>query len=60
MKLTCSEANEIIQNKNTVVFGTLIQLLDYIKDTYKDSATGDSTVVTLSYNRNNKNVSSNK
>ena len=30
-------ANETIKNKNTVVFGTLIQLLDYIKDTYKDS-----------------------
>lgn len=30
-------ANEVIKNKNTVVFGTLIQLLDYIKDTYKDS-----------------------
>lgn len=27
----------------------------YCTDTYKDSATGDSTVVTLSYNRNNKN-----
>ncbi len=27
----------------------------YCTDTYKDSATGESTVVTLSYNRNNKN-----
>lgn len=40
-------ANEIIQNKNTVVFGTLIQLLDYIKDTYKDSAVSDKEYLNL-------------
>ena len=40
-------ANEIIQNKNTVVFGTLIQLLDYIKDTYKDSDMSDKEYLNL-------------
>lgn len=40
-------ANEIIKNKNTVVFGTLIQLLDYIKDTYKDSDMSDKEYLNL-------------
>lgn len=40
-------ANETIKNKNTVVFGTLIQLLDYIKDTYKDSAVSDKEYLNL-------------
>ena len=40
-------ANETIKNKNTVVFGTLIQLLDYIKDTYKDSDISDKEYLNL-------------
>ena len=40
-------ANETIKNKNTVVFGTLIQLLDYIKDTYKDSEVSDKEYLNL-------------
>lgn len=40
-------ANETIKNKNTVVFGTLIQLLDYIKDTYKDSDVSDKEYLNL-------------
>lgn len=40
-------ANETIKNKNTVVFGTLIQLLDYIKDTYKDSDMSDKEYLNL-------------
>lgn len=40
-------ANETIKNKNTVVFGTLIQLLDYIKDTYKDSSVSDKEYLNL-------------
>ena len=40
-------ANEVIKNKNTVVFGTLIQLLDYIKDTYKDSDISDKEYLNL-------------
>lgn len=40
-------ANETIKNKNTVVFGTLIQLLDYIKDTYKDSDMSDKEYFNL-------------
>ncbi len=40
-------ANETIKNKSTVVFGTLIQLLDYIKDTYKDSDMSDKEYLNL-------------
>ena len=40
-------ANEVIKNENTVVFGTLIQLLDYIKDTYKDSDISDKEYLNL-------------
>lgn len=40
-------ANEVIKNKITVVFGTLIQLLDYIKDTYKDSDMSDKEYLNL-------------
>lgn len=40
-------ANETIKNKNTVVFGTLIQLLDYIKDTYKDLDMSDKEYLNL-------------
>lgn len=40
-------ANETIKNKNTVVFGTLIQLLDYIKDTYKYSDISDKEYLNL-------------
>lgn len=40
-------ANEVIKNKITVVFGTLIQLLDYIKDTYKDSDVSDKEYLNL-------------
>lgn len=40
-------ANETIKNKHTVVFGTLIQLLDYIKDTYKDSDMSDKEYLNL-------------
>lgn len=42
-------ANEVIKNKITVVFGTLIQLLDYIKDTYKDSDMSDKEYLNLYY-----------
>lgn len=40
-------ANEVIKNKIIVVFGTLIQLLDYIKDTYKDSDMSDKEYLNL-------------
>lgn len=40
-------ANEVIKNKITVVFGTLIQLLDYIKNTYKDSDMSDKEYLNL-------------
>lgn len=40
-------ANEVIKNKITVVFGTLIQLLDCIKDTYKDSDMSDKEYLNL-------------
>lgn len=40
-------ANEVTKNKITVVFGTLIQLLDYIKDTYKDSDMSDKEYLNL-------------
>ena len=40
-------ANEVIKNENTVVFGTLIQLLDYIEDTYKDSDISDKEYLNL-------------
>ena len=40
-------ANETIKNKKTVVFGTLIQLLDYIKDTYKYSNISDKEYLNL-------------
>lgn len=40
-------ANELIKNKNTVLFGTLIQLLDFIKDTYKDNEISDKEYLNL-------------
>jgi DNA replication protein DnaC len=40
-------ANELIKNKKTVVFGTLIQLLDFIKDTYKDNEISDKEYLNL-------------
>lgn len=40
-------ANELIKNKNTVIFGTLIQLLDFIKDTYKDNEISDKEYLNL-------------
>ena len=40
-------ANELIKNKNTVIFGTLIQLLDLIKDTYKDNEISDKEYLNL-------------
>ena len=40
-------ANETIKNNITVIFGTLIQLLDFIKDTYKDYNTSDKEYLDL-------------
>lgn len=40
-------ANELIKNKIPVVFGTLIQLLDYIKNTYKDVEISDKEYINL-------------
>ncbi len=40
-------ANECIKNGITVVFGTLMQLLGYIKDTYKDSNIADKEYLNL-------------
>ena len=40
-------ANEMKKNNNSVVFGTLIQLLDYIKDTYKESNVGDKEYINV-------------
>ncbi len=40
-------ANECIKNEITVVFGTLMQLLGYIKDTYKDSNIADKEYLNL-------------
>lgn len=40
-------ANELIKSKNTVLFGTLIQLLDFIKDTYKDNEISDKEYLNL-------------
>ena len=34
-------ANEIIKNGKSVIFGTLIQLLDFIRDSYSDSEVSD-------------------
>ena len=40
-------ANETIKNNITVIFSTLIQLLDFIKDTYKDYNTSDKEYLDL-------------
>ena len=45
--LTSCIANEVAKNKITVVFGTLIQLLDYIIDTSKDSDISDKEYLNL-------------
>lgn len=40
-------ANELIKNDITVIFGTLIQLLDCIKNTYKDDEISDKEYIYL-------------
>lgn len=40
-------ANEVIKNGKTVVFGTLIQLLDFIRDSYKDSEVTNKDYLSL-------------
>lgn len=40
-------ANEIIKNGKSVIFGTLIQLLDFIRDSYSDSEVSDKDYLNL-------------
>lgn len=40
-------ANEIIKNEKSVIFGTLIQLLDFIRDSYSDSEVSDKDYLSL-------------
>ena len=40
-------ANEIIKNGKSVIFGTLIQLLDFIRDSYSDSEASDKDYLNL-------------
>ena len=40
-------ANEIIKNGKSVIFGTLIQLLDFIRDSYRDSEVSDKDYLNL-------------
>ena len=40
-------ANEIIKNGKSVIFGTLIQLLDFIRDSYSDSEVSDKVYLNL-------------
>ena len=40
-------ANELIKNNIPVVFGTLIQLLGYIKETYRDTNISDTEYINL-------------
>ena len=40
-------ANEIIKNGKSVIFGTLIQLLDFIRDSYSDSGVSDKDYLNL-------------
>lgn len=39
--------NEIIKNGKSVIFGTLIQLLDFIRDSYSDSEVSDKDYLNL-------------
>ena len=40
-------ANEIIKNGKSVIFGTLIQLLDFIRDSYSDSEVSNKEYLNL-------------
>ncbi len=40
-------ANEIIKNAKSVIFGTLIQFLDFIRDSYRDSEVSDKDYLNL-------------
>ena len=40
-------ANKIIKNGKSVIFGTLIQLLDFIRDSYSDSEVSDKDYLNL-------------